>query len=86
MAHALSDKEVKAFALSAVEYTPEALEARGAEKAEVLHYNRLYALGYWTEAQDRVRSHGWRVSKRVKQALYDELDRIAKEEKAAGGG
>lgn len=81
---ALTNRDMALFARDAVQHQSDVHNARTPElKARFLREHRLAAKSYWTAAQDSVRDSGYRVTQRVRDLLWAELERIAADEAAA---
>jgi hypothetical protein len=81
---ALTDRDIVLFARDAVESQSDVLNARTPKlKAKFLRQHRLAARSYYEQAQRDVRDSGYRITQRVRDGLWAELERIAKAEDAA---
>lgn len=80
----LTDRDIMLFARAAVEHHGDVFEARTPErKAYCLRQHRLAARAYYEQAQQDVRGSGYRVTQRVRDRLWYELDTIAQAEERA---
>lgn len=80
----LTDRDIQLFARAAVDFHSDVLEAKSdARKAYCLRQHRLAAVAYYHKSQDDVRGSGYRVTKRVRDSLWAELERIATDERSA---
>lgn len=77
---ALTDKDIVLFARSAVENHSDVFNARTPEwKERFLMQHRKAAKAYYCKAMDDVKGSGYRVTKRVRDGLWAELERIEAE-------
>ena len=77
---ALSNADIIKFARAAVEYDANpSYNATPERKAKLLAEAKRAALSYYDQAQTDIRDSGYRVTRRVKYVLWEELKRIAAE-------
>ena len=81
---ALTAKEIQSFARVAVGHHSDIFTAKTPErKAYCIRQHRLAAREYYASAQADVQASGFRVTQRVKNILWAELEKIAADEEAA---